>query len=436
MSPLTFLYAFLLQLNVTPLKYKERRPWPSEAQVRPTPLDAGRKVLKPKRLLQTPAGAPLVAPDPESIGTIPRQLVQVSKEEVVDNIHIGDVAKYSFYDQVTLQAKVKEDSGAVTWAEPVMVRFPMWMKGHVVGRDPPADFLGGTLYQIEGDSHSYVQTWRVHGGQLKQAKRVQWLGVAGYLPITDAAVVAEVDGAMERWKFLLAGKVGGKRETETGGGGGEGYDTDQSRHGSRLSRAKKPKLGAEGGPVLPPKLPPASPSAPLREHLKDTQQQLKARIEELEKVRKQSAQAQKAAEDMLREERVKWEEERREKDAEIRDLRVKLQDASVRGGWHWMPGMGSFFAVVLCTYQHRGLVNATHWCLLPRSASARCRGRTWCCCGVLGSGCLRGSMCNGCSVRQHARVVERARTRWGAWCVCVTVLHRTRCCVGAYALGS
>ena len=77
--------------------------------------------------------------------------------------------------------------------------------------------------------------------------------------------------------------------------------------------------------ILPPKPPPASPSAPLREHLKDTQLQLKARIEELEKVRKQSAHAQKAAEDMLREERVKWEEERREKDSEIRDLRVKLR---------------------------------------------------------------------------------------------------------------
>ena len=51
---------------------------------------------------------------------------------------------------------------------------------------------------------------------------------------------------------------------------------------------------------------------------------------ELEKVRKESATAQKAAEDMLREERVKWEEERREKDSEIRDLRVKLQDACAR----------------------------------------------------------------------------------------------------------
>ena len=47
-------------------------------------------------------------------------------------------------------------------------------------------------------------------------------------------------------------------------------------------------------------------------------------------MRKQSDQAQKNAEDMLTEERVKWEEERREKDREIRDLRVKLQDASVR----------------------------------------------------------------------------------------------------------
>ena len=47
-------------------------------------------------------------------------------------------------------------------------------------------------------------------------------------------------------------------------------------------------------------------------------------------MRKQSAQAQRAAEDMLREELVKWEEERREKDSESKDLRVKLQDASLR----------------------------------------------------------------------------------------------------------
>ena len=246
----------------------------------------------------------------------------------MDNVHVGDVTKYSFFDQVTLQAKVKEDNGAVKWLEPMTVRFPMWMKGHAVGRDPAAVFIWGTLYQIKGDSHSYVQTWRVQGGQLKQAKRAQWLGVAGYLPITDAAVVAEVEGAMERWKLLLAGKVGGKRDTGTGGEE-EGYDTDQSRHGSRMSRAKKPKLGAKGGPVVP-QQPPISPSGPLREHLKHTQAQLKARIVELEKVRKESAAAQKAAEDMLREERVKWEEERREKDSEIRDLRVKLQDASVR----------------------------------------------------------------------------------------------------------
>ena len=123
----------------------------------------------------------------------------------MDNVHVGDVAKCSFFDQVTLQAKVKEDSGAVKWLEPMTVRFPMWMKGHAVGRDPAAVFFGGTLYQIKGDSHSYVQTWRVQGGQLKQAKRAQWSGVAGYLPITDAAVVAEVEGAMEMWKLLLAG---------------------------------------------------------------------------------------------------------------------------------------------------------------------------------------------------------------------------------------
>ena len=96
-SPLTLLYAFLLQLNVTPFKHKERRPWPFEAQVLPTPPDAGQKVLKPKGLLQSPPGAPLVASDPESIGTIPRQLVQVSKEDVVDNVHVGDVAKYIFF---------------------------------------------------------------------------------------------------------------------------------------------------------------------------------------------------------------------------------------------------------------------------------------------------------------------------------------------------
>ena len=40
--------------------------------------------------------------------------------------------------------------------------------------------------------------------------------------------------------------------------------------------------------------------------------------------------AQKAAEDMLREESVNWDKERREKDSEMRDERVKLQDASVR----------------------------------------------------------------------------------------------------------
>ena len=320
----------LLQLHVTPFKYKERRPWPSEAQVRPTPPDVSRKVLKPKGLLQSPpGGAPLVAPAPESIGTIPGQLVQVSKEEVIDNVHVGDVAKFSFYDQATLQVRTKEDNGAVTSAEPVIVQFPMWMKGHAVGRDPAAVFIGGTLYQIKGDSHSYVQTWRVHGGQLKQAKRVQWSGVAGYLPITDVAVVAEVDGAMERWKLLLAGKVRGKRETETEAE--QGYDTDQSRHSARVSRAKKPKLGAKGGPTgTKPTGPTASPSAPLREHLKDTQQQLRARIEELEKVGKQSDQAQKAAEEMLRKERAKWEDERKEKDNEIRNLREKLHDASVK----------------------------------------------------------------------------------------------------------
>ena len=121
---------------------------------------------------------------------------------------------------------------------------------------PCRNLIGGTLYHIKGDSHRYVQTWRVHGGQLIQAKRVQWSGVAGYLPITDAGVVAEVDEAGERWKLLLAGKVGWKRETETGAE--EGYETDESQHGSRMSCAKKPTLGAKGGTLLPPKAPPAS----------------------------------------------------------------------------------------------------------------------------------------------------------------------------------
>ena len=137
---------------------------------------------------------------------------------------------------------------------------------------------------------------------------------------------------MGQWRggsFSLRGRLGG-RGRQRRGGGEEGYGTDQPRHGSRISHAKKPKLGAKAGPLLPPKLPPASPSAPLREHLKDTRAQLKARIVEFEKVRKESATSQKAAEDMLREERVKWEEERREKDSEIRDIRVKLQDAYVR----------------------------------------------------------------------------------------------------------
>ena len=99
-----------------------------------------------------------MAPDPESIGTSPGQLVQVGNEDVVDNVNVGDVANYSFFDQVTLQAKVKEDSRAVTWAEPMTVRSPMWMNGHALGRDPSAVFIGGTLYQMKGDSHSYVQT--------------------------------------------------------------------------------------------------------------------------------------------------------------------------------------------------------------------------------------------------------------------------------------
>ena len=45
---------------------------------------------------------------------------------------------------------------------------------------------------------------------------------------------------------------------------------------------------------------------------------------------------------MLSEERVKWEDERREKDNEIRDLREKLQDASVRASKKdaARPGLG------------------------------------------------------------------------------------------------
>ena len=59
-------------------------------------------------------------------------------------------------------------------------------------------------------------------------------------------------------------------------------------------------------------------------------------------MRKQSDEAQKAAENMLREERAKWEDERKEKDNEIRDLREKLQDASVRasGKGAASPGPG------------------------------------------------------------------------------------------------
>ena len=45
---------------------------------------------------------------------------------------------------------------------------------------------------------------------------------------------------------------------------------------------------------------------------------------------------------MLREERAKWEDERREKDNEIRDLREKLHDASVRASKKGAasPGLG------------------------------------------------------------------------------------------------
>ena len=47
-------------------------------------------------------------------------------------------------------------------------------------------------------------------------------------------------------------------------------------------------------------------------------------------MRKQGDGAHKAAEDMRRDERAKWEDERKEKNNEIRDLREKLQDVSVR----------------------------------------------------------------------------------------------------------
>ena len=66
---------------------------------------------------------------------------------------------------------------------------------------------------------------------------------------------------MGQWRggsFSLRGRLGGRGRRRRGGGE-EGYDTDQSRHGSRMSRAKKPKLGAKGGPILPPKLPPTFP---------------------------------------------------------------------------------------------------------------------------------------------------------------------------------
>ena len=230
-----------------------------EAQVHPTPPDAGRQVLKPKALLQSPAGAPLVAPDPESIGTIAGQLVQVSKQDVVDNVHVGDVAKYSFFDQVTLQAKVKEDSGVVSWLEPMMVRFPMWMKGHAVGRDPAAVFIWGTVYQIKGDTHSYVQTWRVQGGQLKQGKRVQWSGVAGYLPITDAAVVAESGGCNGEVEASPCEEGWG--EEGHGDGGGRG-GLQHRPIAARFSYVpcQETKAWCQGGAHSPP----TAPHLPLR----------------------------------------------------------------------------------------------------------------------------------------------------------------------------
>ena len=69
--------------------------WPDQVASRGRKASSTRKI-KPQT--SNPPGAPLVAPDPESIGTIAGQLVQVSKQDVVDNVHVGDVAKYSFFD--------------------------------------------------------------------------------------------------------------------------------------------------------------------------------------------------------------------------------------------------------------------------------------------------------------------------------------------------
>ena len=70
---------------------------------------------------------------------------------------------------------------------------------------------------------------------------------------------------MERWKLLLAGKVWDKRETETEAE--EGYNTDPSRHGARVTDAKKPKLGAKDGPRG---TKPGGPPPPPRHHCVST----------------------------------------------------------------------------------------------------------------------------------------------------------------------
>ena len=200
----------LLQLHVTPFKYKERRPWPSEAQVRPTPGDARRKVLKPKGLLQSPLGAPLVAPDPESIGTIPEQLVRVSKEEVVDNVHIGDVAKYSFYDQVILQARTKEDNGAVTWAEPVMVQFAMWMKGMLLEGTQQQFLLGGICTRLKGTA---TVTCR-HGTCTEgSSSRPRVFDGQGWRVTSQSLTLLLLRRWMGQWRdgsFSLWGRLGGR----------------------------------------------------------------------------------------------------------------------------------------------------------------------------------------------------------------------------------
>ena len=154
----------------------------------------------------------------------------------------------------------------------------------------------------------------------------------GWRVTSQSATLLLLQRWMGQWRggsFSLRGRSGGRGRWRRGG---ERRATTPTNRGTVLvcPVPRNQSLVPRGGPYSPQSSPPPPPSAAPREHLKDTPAQLKARIEELDKVRKQSAQAHKTAEDMRREERVKWEEERREKDSEIRDLRVKLQDASVR----------------------------------------------------------------------------------------------------------